>query len=164
MVRLFLFALIGLSINTSSLAQEEAPAIESADEMLERCLSNSNVEACSGVWVEHCLKDALTTVDILGCYAPELDFWEAQLSSELGELDQLFTEQDEFEEPIRALAPRLKTYQEQWLAWRATKCGFEYEKFRGGSMGRITHADCQLSETANRVAEIRSLREDAGFN
>ena len=160
MARLSLLVLIGFWINTFSFAQQEAPT--AVDEVLEQCLANADVGSCAGVWVEQCLDDALTTVDVLNCYSTELSFWEARMSDHLAELEGLYAEQDMHEDASRALAPRLVVYQARWREWRAAKCAFEYDKFRGGSIGRITLADCQLGETAQRVEKIQSLREEAG--
>ncbi|MCH9752090.1 MAG: DUF1311 domain-containing protein [Alphaproteobacteria bacterium] len=164
MFRLSLLAFMSLWFSAASLAQEDAPPLSStAAEALEQCLAQDDIETCTGAWVAPCSEDALTTVDILACYAPELAFWETRLSTALVELEQIYVELDQFDDATRALAPRLEIYQEQWEAWRAAKCGFEYDKFRGGSLGRITHVDCQLTETSTRVAELRALLEEAGL-
>lgn len=164
MFRLSLLAFMSLWFSAASLAQEVAPLLSStADETLEQCLAHDDVETCTGAWVAPCSEDALTTVDILACYAPELAFWETRLSAVLVDLEQLYVELDQFEDATRALAPRLEIYQEQWEAWRAAKCGFEYDKFRGGSLGRITHADCQLTETSQRIVELGELLDEAGL-
>lgn len=164
MSRLSLLAVMSFWFSAASLAQGGAlEPVESPDEVLEHCLVHSDVETCTGAWVAPCSEDALTTVEMLACYAPELAFWETQLSATMAELEQLYVELDQFDDGARALAPRLEIYQEQWEAWRAAKCGFEYDKFRGGSLGRITHADCQLTETSLRIFELRELLEKAGL-
>ena len=163
MLRLFLLAVIGVWGIPGSLAQPDEPISSDADAMLEQCLAGADVDTCAGIWVSQCSETAFTTVEILGCYQPEIEFWETYLSKALLELEQLYLEQDQFEDASRALAPRLSVYQKDWEAWRAAKCGFEYDKFRGGSLGRITHIDCQLTETAKRVEELQSMLEEAGL-
>lgn len=136
--------------------------------MVETCLSDAQQsdrtrEDCIGVSVAPCATDALTTVEMLSCLMPEIEVWESRLQTTLDALRDLYAEQDADDDPARALAPRLDAYQAQWRTWRDAKCGFEYDKFRGGSLGRITSADCRLDETARRVFELEDLIEDAGF-
>jgi len=100
---------------------------------------------------------------MLACLAPEIEFWETRLQATLDALRALYVEHDAYDDPVRALAPRLDAYQAQWVTWRDAKCGFEYDKFRGGSMGRITGADCRLYETARRSMELQDLIEEVGL-
>lgn len=120
-------------------------------------------ETCIGTSVATCTAEALTTVDMLGCLAPETEIWEARLAAAFGALRAVYVEQDGYADPARALAPRLDAYQAQWTTWREARCGFEYDKFRGGSMGRIVSADCRLHETARRALELEDLIEEAGL-
>jgi uncharacterized protein YecT (DUF1311 family) len=136
--------------------------------LLETCLNNAANgerprEACIGISLEQCTSDALTTVDMLGCLAPETEVWEARLDIAFAALRAVYVEQDADEDPARALAPRLDVYQSQWSMWRDARCGFEYDKFRGGSLGRITSADCRLVEAARRALELEDLIEERGL-
>lgn len=133
---------------------------------LASCLEDADQgarESCIGISVAACTAEALTTVDMLGCLAPETEIWEARLSAAFDALRAVYVEQDGYDDPARALAPRLEAYQAQWTAWREAKCGFEYDKFRGGSMGRIASADCRLEETARRALELEDLIAEAGL-
>lgn len=154
-------------------AQEIDPSVDpnfddSPAMMVETCLSDAQQsdrirEACIGVSVAPCATDALTTVEMLSCLMPEIEAWESRLQTALDALRDLYAEQDADDDPARSLAPRLDTYQAQWRTWRDAKCGFDYDKFRGGSLGRITSADCRLDETARRVFELEDLIEEAGL-
>lgn len=169
---LFLSALCMNSIGPA-LAQSDDTAdapitTASPAALVEDCLSEADQgmrarDTCIGVSVIPCSTDALTTVDMLGCLAPEAEVWETRLQTALDALRAVYFEQDAYEDPVRALAPRLDAYQAQWIIWRDAKCEFEYDKFRGGSMGRITRADCRLDETARRTLELEDLIAEAGL-
>lgn len=169
---LFLSALCMTSIG-AALAQSDdiadAPiTTPSPAAQVEVCLSEADQamrarDTCIGVSVIPCSTDALTTVDMLGCLAPETEVWETRVLTALEALRAVYAEQDAYEDPLRALAPRLDAYQANWIIWRDAKCGFEYDKFRGGSMGRITRVDCRLDETARRALELEGLIEEAGL-
>lgn len=134
----------------------EAPAPEA---IIDDCLGQPGVQredACIGVVAGACLVDALTTVEMLACFVPELEVWESRMMVAYEQLRVVYAEQDVDEDPVRALAPRLESVQTQWSAWRDAKCGFEYDQYRGGSLGRITHADCRLTETAQRALDLEA--------
>ncbi len=138
----------------------------SATDAIAECLKdsqsqNENQERCIGITVQACSQVAVSTVDILGCLQPEIDAWDTRLQSTYAQLVLVYSEQDAHEDPIRALAPRLEVVQEQWRVWRGAKCGFAYDMFRGGSLGRITAANCQLEETALRTLELDVLLAEA---
>ena len=60
------------------------------------------------------------------------------------------------------LAPILKTTQLAWIEWRDAKCkGFETYRYRGGTLGRVTAADCLMTMTAERVFELEDLLAEA---
>lgn len=149
-------------------AGAESVDVSTATKMVQSCLEQAahgeaNETSCIGVSVSPCSADALTTVEMLSCLAPEASVWETRMSAALETLGAAYSEQDTFEEPARALAPRLRIYQDQWLIWRDAKCGFEHDKFRGGSLGRIASADCRLETTARRSLELEELAEEAAF-
>ena len=109
------------------------------------------------------MSSAVTTVDMLECYVSETEYWENRVTVTFAALSEVYRLQDEDDEPVRALLPRLENVQAQWRQWRDAKCGFEYDKFRGGSLGRVVSVDCRLQETAERVLELEDLLEEANF-
>lgn len=145
-----------------AIAEETPEKSATPEAIVDHCLNQSapgqaREAACIGVVAGACLVDAITTVEMLGCFAPELEVWESRMTVAYDQLRLLYTEQDADEDPVRALAPRLESVQEQWSVWRDAKCGFEYDQYRGGSLGRIAHADCRLSETALRALDLEAL-------
>lgn len=156
---------------------DETPDSLSADQavaashlhLLDTCLADvatggSTEESCIGVSVYACLNDALTTADMLACIEPELAYWDARLNESYRTLYAVYSEQDTADgfSPIK-LAPRLRDVQRVWIDWRDAKCGLAYDKYRGGTMGRITGADCHLQETAERALELEELLEEARY-
>lgn len=153
-----------LAQDTPSLMSE----LDTPKALVEDCLARADAgevtpESCIGTYANICAFTAFSTVDMLGCMSSETEIWEARLAKRFVALLEVYTLQDMDEDPIWALAPRLENTQAQWLAWRDAKCGFEYDKFRGGSMGRIMGADCRLDETAKRVFELEMLLEEAAL-
>lgn len=145
----------------------DAPAASANLDILEDCLSDVNTspateDTCIGVSVAACLSDAISTADILGCIEPELAYWDDRLNASYRALYALYTQQDTEDgfSPVK-LAPRLREVQRVWITWRDAKCGLAYDKYRGGTMGRITGADCHLQETAERALELDELLEEA---
>ena len=147
----------------------ETPETASHLHILETCLSDAEQgetreESCIGVSVAACLEEAFSTVDMLACIDPELTYWDDRLNDTYRSLYAEYAEQDTADDfsPI-VLAPTLREVQRVWITWRDAKCSLEYDKYRGGSMGRITGADCHLQETAERALELEYLLEEARF-
>lgn len=139
-----------------------ALVLEGIQTCLDEAQSGDGEErACIGASVAACTEDAMTTVDMLGCIEPELIAWEERLNDTYYELLGVYQDQDADDDPARAVAPRLEQVQSTWTEWRNAKCGLEYDKFRGGSMGRLTRANCYLEETALRSLDLQSLLEEA---
>ncbi len=160
------------AVGASSALSQDTPSLlselDTPKALVEDCLTRAEAgegtqESCVGTYANICAFMAFSTVDMIGCMSSEAEVWEAQLAQRFEALLGVYTQQDAEEDPIWALAPRLENTQAQWLEWRNAKCGFEYDKFRGGSMGRITGADCHLDETAKRVFELETLLEEAEF-
>lgn len=118
-------------------------------------------EGCIGIMYEYCPENAGSTVDMLGCIEPEIQFWDQKLNSVYGDLINVYEDQDSDFDEVRALAPRLRNVQLEWVEWRDAKCGFAYDQYRGGTIGRLTGANCQLEETAKRALEIQDLLAEA---
>jgi uncharacterized protein YecT (DUF1311 family) len=166
--RCLLIAGLTTTLLTANADQEPENEMTSPHlEVLEVCLSDVGDTAatdqnCIGVSVYSCLEGAFTTVDMLSCIEPERAYWDDRLNRAYRSLYAVYTQQDTEDgfSPVK-LAPRLRDVQRVWITWRDAKCGLAYDKFRGGSMGRITGADCHLQETAERALELEDLLEEA---
>ncbi|MEL6861844.1 MAG: lysozyme inhibitor LprI family protein [Pseudomonadota bacterium] len=158
------------AVSANHALAQDAPSrladIDTPKALVEDCLARAETgevtqDSCIGTYANICAFTAFSTVDMLGCMSSEADVWEVRLAERYEALLEVYAAQDAFEDPIWALAPRLENAQAQWRDWRDAKCGFEYDKFRGGSMGRITGANCRLDETAKRALELETLLEEA---
>ena len=167
--RAFVFSCVSIVSMCPAIAQDSSPftsEIGTPEALVTKCLQQAAAgevtqDNCIGTYTGACVSTAFTTADMVGCVSSEAEVWEARMSAAYEVLLDVYGEQDADEDKIWALAPRLETLQDQWADWRAAKCGFAYAKFRGGSMGRITGANCHLDETANRVFELEILLEEA---
>lgn len=162
--------LLALTPAGLSRAQDSGDVVEASanEQAMAECLDSALAEirssdSCIGTLTSACLSSAITTVDMIDCYGPETEFWETRMMSAYAELSEAYHRQDEEDDPIRALVPRLEHVQTQWAHWRDAKCGFENDKFRGGSLGRVVSTDCRLQETAERALELEELLEETEY-
>lgn len=173
-MRLFnLVIAIGLIGVLSAAAQSEPepasdPLTLGPESAMEACMHQASIgtkseQACIGVMIDHCPENIGTTVDILGCIEPELRYWDARLNAVYDDLIAAYEAQDAFMDDDRPITGLMRTTQLHWISWRDAKCGFEYQKYRGGTMGRISGAYCQMEETARRVFELQDLLAEAAM-
>ena len=158
----------GLALHAAGQGSPSAHEMKTPAQMVEGCLTDAEQNdrdpgLCIGVSVRDCAENVLSTVDTIACIQPEFSVWNSRMDEAYQALSNVYAEQDAEDDPIRALAPRLDMLQRQWISWRDAKCGFEYDKYRGGSMGRVTSADCHLHETALRVLELATMLEEASY-
>ena len=149
-------------------APDHVPAQSASESASMACLSQADEGvvgggSCIGRLVAPCSEAAVTTSAQLACIAPEQDIWDHRLEAAYAKLMRAYESADADYEPIRRLAPLLRNTQQSWRAWRDAKCGFEYSKFRGGSLGRIASAYCHLEETANRSLELQALLSETSL-
>ena len=176
-MRIALIGLLGLGLAFGtplrSQAQETGDTIAggiSATSDMAGCLYQAEMqgksrEGCVGVIATPCLQDAVSTNDMVSCTARETDFWDARLNVKYNELRGAYMQQDRDEpDGYIQMAPLLKSTQLQWIQWRDAKCkGFEFNRFRGGTLGRVTGADCLMEMTAERVFELEDLLAEAAM-
>lgn len=157
---LALLAFTCLSAGTSVAQDELAGA---ADETtLSECLAQADSgdtrrEDCIGIAVKACLGIAGWTLEMVTCVTEETEVWDRKLNETYKALMAAYKQQDEDFSDDYAMASRLKAVQRGWIKWRDLKCQFAYDEFRGGTMGRITGADCILTMTAERAIELEDL-------
>lgn len=59
---------------------------------------------------------------------------------------------------------RLTQAEEYWIVFRDAQCGFESDRFVGGSIAPFIQATCMEQITDNRIAELRqTVKTDTGF-
>ena len=138
-------------------------------ERVETCISElgfgaASREACVGIIYSACPSGAGSTFEMVQCSVAESDYWDARLNRVYGELRDLYVEQDAeergYNEDAVQLAPMLLTAQRAWIKYRDESCAMQRNLFRGGTMGRITAADCMNSMTAARALELESFMSE----
>jgi uncharacterized protein YecT (DUF1311 family) len=108
-----------------------------------------------------CPGSAGSTLEMVTCTTDETAFWDTRLNQVYRELIALYQQQDaEFDDAYN-MAARLRETQRGWIEWRDLKCRFAYDEFRGGTLGRITGADCIMNMTAERAFELEDLKDAA---
>ena len=127
--------------------------------------SHMIVPACYGLIARNCPENLITTADMVGCKEVELKFWDARLTSAYQLLLERLEHDDEQNGdyslyPVNLAANAART-QTMWLAYRDSMCGYEYSRFRGGTLGRVTGAACQARMTAERFAEVKRMLDEA---
>jgi uncharacterized protein YecT (DUF1311 family) len=162
----FWAAAAALAVASGPAAFGQSFELESEDSTatIENCLAEAeaggrNREPCVGRMYDACPGNAGSTLEMVTCITNETAFWDARLNEVYRELIDIYRRQDsEFSDDYNMVA-RLRDTQRGWIEWRDLKCRFAYDEFRGGTMGRITGADCMMSMTAERVFELEDLKE-----
>ena len=168
MTRLFWTAAAALALMTapSAYGQKAELASESSTTVLETCLAEAEAgdrdrQSCVGKMYDACPGNAGSTLEMVTCITDETAFWDARLNQVYRELMALYQQQDsEFGDDYN-MAARLRETQRGWIEWRDLKCRFAYDEFRGGTLGRITGADCIMNMTAERAFELEDLKDAA---
>lgn len=140
-------------------AQADNSTPSTGDVQMQQCLDGAgktsvNTSSCAGTIIDACPGIKGSTSDMVECIELELTFWDARLNAAYKNLRAVYAEQDQDEPDGMQLADELRDTQRAWIAWRDAKCSFAYREFRGGTMGRITGADCMNSMTAARAIEL----------
>lgn len=133
--------------------QENAPPPS-----FQQCVDNppeGDLSACIGLKVQECDTSQGTTAQIVGCVQEETRYWSDRMDQSFAELQSALATQDNGS-PYK-LATYLGQSQDAWTAWKDSNCSFYSYSLRGGSMGRILQADCELSTVADRFFEIESM-------
>lgn len=163
-----LLVLAGLWTAAPVLAQEAGAPQELAgsagEAAMSECLANAakgngRARACIGKIFDACPGNTGSTLEMVTCITEETDFWDARLNAVYKDLLAAYRQQDEDFGDDYDMESRLREVQRGWIKWRDLKCKFAYDEYRGGTMGRITGADCIMTLTAERVLELEDLLE-----
>ncbi|MEM1086555.1 MAG: lysozyme inhibitor LprI family protein [Pseudomonadota bacterium] len=167
-MRILMLGFIALFVTLTGQAQEAdiQPDWElQAFVATKMCLEGEGPEAdrgpeCRGIIYEACPENAGSTQEMVECSDAGYRFWDGQLNANYRALVAAYQQEDEFEEadsPYK-LVPLLRDAQRAWVAYRDANCkGFERNRFRGGTMGRLSAASCLSSMTADRAQELADL-------
>ncbi|WP_018148986.1 lysozyme inhibitor LprI family protein [Henriciella marina] len=151
--------LLAFAASGAASAQADNSTPSAGGVQMQQCLDQAgNISAdraaCIGTIINACPGIEGSTSDMVECIDRELTFWDARLNGAYKDLRAVYAEQDQDEPDGMQLADDLRDTQRAWIAWRDAKCSFAYREFRGGTIGRITGADCMNSMTAARAMEL----------
>lgn len=166
-MRIFTLGLIAAAFAFGGQAQESDVQPEwelRAYVATEMCLNGEGPEAergsdCRRIIYEACPENLGSTQDMFECSDAGLRFWDSRLNANYRELMGVYRAEDalDSESPYQ-LAPLLRDAQRAWIAYRDANCkGFERNRFRGGTLGRLTSISCMTSMTADRAEELSDL-------
>ncbi len=97
-----------------------------------------------------CVQKAQTTPDSVGCATDETARWDKRLNAAY----QRIMASPQWSTATMTL---VRDAQRTWLAYRAAKCSAEGElEAEGGTLARISAANCVANETALRAAELEA--------
>ncbi|TBN43883.1 DUF1311 domain-containing protein [Paracoccus subflavus] len=148
--------MILLVIAAPALAQDDKPLSVDAS-IVEACVADTPAgdlaPGCIGAAAKQCQQapGGDTTIGISRCVMGEHAAWDAALNREYQAARAHYAED-------QTAADRLRDAQRAWIAWRDAECAFQYARYGGGSMRTIAAANCQMSMTAMRALELRSLQ------
>lgn len=102
---------------------------------------------CIGAASGPCMEEpgGYSTVGMSQCLARETDWWDGELNARYARLRDGLDEES-------ALA--LKDAQRAWIAWRDSKCEFEYIYWREGTIRSTYYGACMLDVTAARAIDL----------
>ena len=105
-----------------------------------------------------------TTLGMMLCKMAETTAWSKIVETELALTLDDFKDADSFDRenahidlPYRV--PSLKETQASWQNYKTAKCRTEYLTWRGGTLAKITGANCDLKMTADHAVFLWSLRQ-----
>lgn len=134
--------------------------------VMDRCVEDMRFSgavetACIGLPLPKCPGMEGTTSDMVACNAMEYDYWDERLNLAYEDLLKAVRKEDEERVddgpyPV-VLADSVQQAQRAWLAFRQYQCEYEYNLFRGGTMGRITGSSCMRVLTAKRAIELEQM-------
>jgi uncharacterized protein YecT (DUF1311 family) len=132
-----------------------APAVRADDaQVIRACLQaadNGKPHDCIGRIADACLDkpESQSTHAMVACFNNEADIWDALLNAEYQRLLGVI-EGKAKEDVVKA--------QRQWVVLRDADCAIPYALFDGGTMAQPIGADCLMSNTAERMLQVRAWR------
>ncbi len=124
--------------------------------VIEACLKSADADSgkphdCIGRVADACLAkpENQSTHAMVACFNNEADIWDALLNTEYQRLLGVVAGKAK-EDVVKA--------QRQWVGLRDADCAIPYALFDGGTMAQPIGADCVMSNTAERMLQVRAWR------
>ncbi|MEJ2117081.1 MAG: DUF1311 domain-containing protein, partial [Alphaproteobacteria bacterium] len=136
MLALLTFSPLAFAQNADELAEDS--------ETISACLKRENPDNranCIGMVANPCLQlpEGQTTLGMANCHRREASVWDKRLNAQYKELMATLTPK---------AAKGLKNAQRAWIAFRNAYCDTVTLPFEGGSITKITSANCYMDLTA----------------
>jgi uncharacterized protein YecT (DUF1311 family) len=109
---------------------------------------------CLGYAASQCqtLPGGSTTPGIADCISAETSIWDKILN------EQYQATRAQFRSIGTDLSQSLLDAQRAWITYRDAECALTYERWIGGSIRSVAHANCVLGFTSERAIELRDMR------
>lgn len=133
--------------------QKKNPGIQFAAMLLGvlACLLPADRQAAYGARPQtDCMDQALTTMDMVKCSEKRYHQAITLLDKRYDALEASLDEEGR---------GKLKTAQIAWLMYRDAQCGFEADRFRGGTLANVIALECMVKMTQNREDTLKKLHE-----
>ncbi len=124
--------------------------------VIEACLKSADADGgkphdCIGRIADACLAkpESQSTHAMVACINNEADIWDTLLNTEYQRLLGA-VESKAKDDVVKA--------QRQWVGLRDADCAIPYALFDGGTMAQPIGADCVMSNTAERMLQVRAWR------
>ncbi|WP_305968380.1 MULTISPECIES: lysozyme inhibitor LprI family protein [unclassified Mameliella] len=150
------FAIVAAGLSTPAAAQD----LVFSQRATESCLgSGAEFRSCIGLAAEACVEDnGYATMVLSGCYARELDWWDARLNDSYAFAIR-YAKQADIENagfgPSQEEA--LREMQRAWITYRDAKCAYARSHWGGGTGAGPAGVECLLRETAEQTWYIESM-------
>lgn len=128
----------------------------------EACMGNEqeggNLHMCIGASAEACIEESEgggTTVEMSGCFALELQYWDDRLNAAYRTVraaaKRLDAEMKEIGSSAPSQADALRDMQRAWIKFRDATCAYERSLWGGGTGAGPASVACMMNETAEQA-------------
>jgi uncharacterized protein YecT (DUF1311 family) len=141
--------------------------------IVDKCVTEQSrrgqaASVCVGLIRQGCPEPITTTVQMTLCQQAEAGYWtERMTQAQERLLERLQLEDREMADDgvIRVeLALIAGDVQAQWETYRDARCGYDHARFRGGSLGRVSHLACRAEMAAHRALDIERMLDHHAEN
>lgn len=159
---LAVIALISAPAIALAVPKDNEAGIVAAGEVIDRCLSGARALDCKRVGYEACEKaGSESQLELNQCSGYSRAAWERRLTmieDELTTLSQM-PKPPMYSPPGVDLGARLKKSIALWHEWNDADCALQSATSIGGTMHALELGLCLSDHTAERVQELRSIRD-----
>jgi uncharacterized protein YecT (DUF1311 family) len=121
--------------------------IETVNDMQRDGDQSVSMRECIGAASRVCMEtnEGQTTIGMANCTMRENQWWDNYLNFLYSDLKGMLSDEQ---------FAALRTAQRNWITYRDTKCDFEYEFWKEGTIRSIFYTSCILDTTAIRAIDL----------